>query len=466
MSEGPNKWIIVIVERHALWTLWCLDFLQNATKEKQEIEILDLSSFRLIRHEGNSRYLLTKIYRKNRIESIVRRVASRYNIKIITPRISDRLCFPKEEVLKENFLSFLNGLDSQYFEEIGMRITDETQINSRIARQARRVFYRVIKVISRTIKERGITKVIVPGGRTLIPNAVISGTQRLGISCTVLEQITSKSTRYFEFELDFRKDLRPRQREVEDLWAKSGDFKYEVAQNYLDNKLRGEQGSFNFSAKFDSTIEIVKPQNKKLAAIFVGTGFEMAPMEVEPKITDLGMKQQKDMIRIFTKIARENGFSVVLRGHPPSAGLEKMYAAEDKEWAEFCYENEITHFPSNSNVDSYNLMKVSDINVVYGSSAGIDSIILEANTLILANTDWTHLVPELCAFDEQEIRNRFQSIERPVDVKRLYPYAFYMERGGIKISNAEYDPYENILYFEGHQIGAPRFRYLEKIFKR
>lgn len=466
MSQSTNKWMIVIVERHALWTLWCVDFLQNAIKENREIEILDLSSFRLVRHKGNSLYLLTKIYRKNRIESILRRVAIRNKIKIITPSIFERLKFPKRDFHKQNLLTFLNGLDSQYFEEIGSRITTETQIEPRILKHSSRVFDRVVEVITRNITEKGITKVVVPGGRTLIPSAVIAATQELGTPCTVLEQITSQSTRYFEFPLDFRKDLRPLQQLIDDTWAKGGYLKNEVAQNYLENKLRGEQQGRNFSAKFDSTIEIAKPHNKKLAAIFVGSGFEMAPTEVEMKSTDLGSEQQKNILRTFTKIAQENGFSVVLRGHPSSAGLEKMYAAEDREWAEFCCQNEITHFSSTSKVDSYKLMKDSDINVVYASTAGIDSIILETNTLILANTDWTHLVPELCAFDEQSIRDRFKNFEHIVDVKRLYPYAFFMERGGIKISNVEYFPTEGTLYFEGQQIGAPRFRYLGKFFKR
>jgi hypothetical protein len=216
---------------------------------------------------------------------------------------------------------------------------------------------------------------------------------------------------------------------------------------------------------FDNSIEILKPKKKKLAAIFVGSGFEMAPTEAEIKSTHLGSEQQKNIIRTFNKIAVENGFSVILRGHPASAGLENMYAAEDKEWAEFCNENSIIHLPSFSKVDSYKLMKESDINVVYASSAGVDSILLGANTLVLTNTDWSHLVPELCAFDEKSIRNRFTSYERIVDVKRIYPYAFYMECGGIKMEDVDYST-EGSLYFQGEEIGAPRVKFLERIFRK
>ena len=466
MNNVTEKWMVVIVERHALWTLWCLDFLQRAGKEGREIEILDLSSLRLFRHKSNSKYILTRLYRKNRIENILRRVANRNKVKIIKPSVPELLRLQKKTYHTEHPSAFLNGLDSQYFIETGIRVRSLSQLKPKILFRSRKVFDRVVNLVIKIIREKEITKVVVPGGRTLIPNAVIVGTQIMETACTVLEQTTAQDTRYFEFYLDFRKDLQPLQQVIDRTWARGDHLKYEIAQNYLDNKLRGNQLGFSFSANFDSSIEVQKPKNAKLASIFVGSSFEMAPLDKDVKGTNLGSEHQKDMFRLFIKIARENGFFIVLRGHPASAGLEKIYAAEDYDWACFCDENRIVHVPSHSNLDSYKLMNTSDINVFYASTAGIDSIILGANTLILAHTDWTHLVPELCAFDEPSIRNRFRSIDRKVNPKRLYPYAYFMRRGGIEMSNVEYSSTKKALYFEGEEIGAPRLEFLEKIFKR
>ena len=465
MNQVDSKWMIVVVERHVLWNLWCIDFVQNAVKEKQDIIILDLSRFRLRRHKNNSKYLLTRLYRKNRIEKILRRIAFQQKIEIISPNFLDHFGSPKKEFHRENSLSFLNGLDSQYFEEIGARIVSESQLEPKTLTHSMLIYNKVFEITTRVITERGITKVIVPGGRRLIPNAIIAGTQNMGTPCTVLEQATSKSTRYLEYSLDFRQNMDPHQLEMDRTWAKGDASKYEIAQNYLEKKLHRGQLGRDFSVNFDSNIEISIPKNKKLAAIFVGSGFEMVPTDVDIEGTHVGSDQQKSILQIFNKIALENGFSVVLRGHPSSPGFEKMFAAEDEEWAEFCDENKITHLPSFSKVDSYKLMKASSINVVYASTVGIDSIILGANTLILANTDWAHLVPELCAFDEQSIRNRFRSFERIVDVKKIYPYAFYMECGGIEMSNVECLP-DGTMYFEGQEVGAPRIKSLQKVFKR
>lgn len=465
MNQEDSKWMIVVVEKHELWTLWCIDFVQNAVKEKQDIIILDLSKFRARRLKNNSKHLLTRIYRKNRVENILRRIVLKHKVERVFPNLFDRFGSPKKEYHRFNSISFLNGLDSQYFEEIGSRVVSEAQLEPKILAHSKRIFDKVFEITTQVIIGRGITKVIVPGGRTLVPNAIIAGTQNMGIPCTVLEQATSKNTRYLEFPSDFRQNLKHYQLEIDSTWAKGDASKYEIAQSYLDNKLYGSQWGRNHSAKFDTSIEIFKPKDKKLATIFVGAGFEMAPSNVDIQDSDYGRNQQKRILQIFVNVALENGFQIILRGHPSSAGLERMYAAEDEEWAEFCDQNRITHFTSTSKVDSYKLMKTSSINVVYGSTAGIDSIILRANTLVLANIDWAHLVPELCAFDEQSIRNRFSSFERIVDVKKIYPYAYFMERGGIEMSGVEYSS-EGTLCFEGQKIGTPRIKFLERIFKR
>jgi capsule polysaccharide modification protein KpsS len=171
------------------------------------------------------------------------------------------------------------------------------------------------------------------------------------------------------------------------------------------------------------------------------------------------------VFKTFIQVASENGFTVVVRGHPARRGYEKMYAAEDLEWKEFCDENRVVYLPSNSKMDTYKLLRQSEINVVYGSTVGIDSIFLGQNTLVLGNVDWGHLVPEICAFDEQSIRERFKNPIRIVDVERIYPYAFFMESGGIEFSSVEFRP-DGSVCFEGKEIEKPRFPRLQKLLKR
>jgi hypothetical protein len=202
-----------------------------------------------------------------------------------------------------------------------------------------------------------------------------------------------------------------------------------------------------------------------LVTIFVGSGFEMTPTSEKGKRSQLGSQHQKEIFQLFCQIAGEFGFFVVLRGHPSTPGLEEMYAAEDLEWSRFCDDVGVMHLPSTSRLDSYKLMKQSSLNVVYASTVGIDSILLGANTLVLANTDWAHLVPDICAFDEESIRNRFHDFEKIVPVERVYPYAYYIECGGVKLPGVEIHP-DGRIHLAGKEIGEPRFHYLQRIFHR
>jgi hypothetical protein len=171
------------------------------------------------------------------------------------------------------------------------------------------------------------------------------------------------------------------------------------------------------------------------------------------------------MVKVFCQVAKENGFKVILRAHPPILGHEELSAMDDEEWAPFCFENKIMYLAPNSGVNSYELMKRTKLNAVYVSTAGIDSLILGCDTLILGNAEFAHLVPELCAFDIEAIRRRFDCINLKTEITKIYPYAFYSATLGKEISHASITSEGTILY-EGKLVDAPRFRLFSWLRKR
>lgn len=466
LKQSEKYTMVVTIDRHILWSLWCVDFLQRAVQDGEKVLVLDLTNLRPKRHKRNSRQILTKFYRKNRIESILSRKMASLKIEVITPRTAGikvkTFGVPPH---KEESLSFVNGLDSEYFEEIGLHITNDSQVSTRVLRHSKILYDRAYEVTVETILRKNVAKVVLPGGRTLIPNAVIAAAKSQKTFCTLLEQATAKSSRYLEYAIDFRQNTNSHQKEIDRAWTEGGPMKFQIAKDYLEAKLYGGQMGRNFTLQFDPNLEIALPSNCKLATIFVTSGFEMVPSELDSIVNHLGKKHQKKVFELFIQVASEKGFIVVVRGHPASIGYEKMYAAEDLEWIEFCKENNVQYLSSTSKIDTYKLIKKSDINVVYASTVGIDSIVLGQNTLVLGNVDWAHLVPEICAFDEDSIRERFENLVRIVDVERIFPYAFYMDSGGIEISNAEFLQ-DGSICFEGQKIGQERFPLLQRLLKR
>lgn len=460
-NKDKTKILVVIPDNSAYWILWCIDFINKAIEMNRKITILDLRGFTLERLDRNSRHRLYKFSRKNRIESILQGIVDEHGIEFILPNDlhSSNSTFALRNV-KNAEVSFLNGLDSQYFEEIGERIVSESQIDLHFLFKAKSIFRSVIVATMLAIREKEIDSVVVPGGRTLIPAAVIVACEDSNVPCTILEATSSDPLAYLSYPTNFRHNNQFIQSEIERNWAEADSSKYETAKIYLNQKLYPKRlHDLDFSTSFNDEITFETSSSKKIASIFVGTGFEMVPTEVISNDVEISKRRQEETIKTFCTIAKEENFKVVLRGHPPTIGRESLYAMEDKEWSRFCSDLDIIYIPSNSGMNSYSLMGSSDIVAIYVSSAGIDSIILGSDTLVLGNADFAHLVPELCAFDETSIKSRLRMQTPPVDIEKIYPYAFFMATGGVKVANASITA-RNTLLYRGKEVGAPRIGFL------
>ena len=468
-SQNPEtlKHLLVIPDNSAYWTLWCIDFIKKAINGNDEIIILDLRGFIPRRYDGNSRHILYKLNRKNRVEAILRKLVAQNNIELLRPRDRSHSYLPNGIIrMKNEGVTFLNALDSQYFEEVNERIVSESQLEAQFLSRATSIYDRVSSITSQVLVEKDIRSLTIPGGRTLIPTAAIAAAQNLGIPCSILEAAPIVPLAYLEYPANFRHNNQFIQGEIDRCWRNADNLKYEIAKEYLDQKLYPkDRGDLDFFNSFVDEKSLPISQDKKLAAIFVGSGFEMVPTEPIADDIEISKRRQEQIIRLFCKVARENGFKVVLRGHPPTKGREGLFEIEDKVWSRFCVENGATYLASNSGINSYKLMCESKINAVYASSAGIDSIIQGTNTVVLGNADFAHLVPELCAFDEDAIRRRFASDKLVVNIEKLYPYAFFMATSGIRVSGASISASKTLIY-NGKEIGAPRTRLLSGLMKK
>ena len=466
-NQVRAKTLVVIPDDSAFWILWCIDYIISAIKMNKIIVILDLREFTLERFDRNSRHKLYKLSRKNRIESILQKTIDENNIELVLPnklKLSNSTLEVKNS--KNLEVTFLNGLDSQYFEEVGERIVNESQIDPRFLSKAKSIFRSVSLATMLEVREKGIERVIIPGGRTLVPAAVILACEESGVPCTILEATASDPLAYLSYPTNFRHNNQFVQSEINRNWIEADNSKYETAKMYLNQKLFPKgMNALDFSKSFNKEITLKTSPGEKVASIFVGTGFEMVPTEVVSNDIEISKRHQEEKIRLFCRIAKEENFKVVLRGHPPTIGRESLYAMEDKMWSRFCEDLEIIYIPSNSGINSYSLMRSSNIVAIYVSSAGIDSIILGVDTLVLGNADFAHLVPDLCAFDEKSIRRRLRTPIPQVDIQKIYPYAYFMAAGGVKVANASISS-KKILIYWGNEVGAPRIGFLTYLLKR
>lgn len=461
--ESINGRCLVIIPDGGLsWHLWCMDYIRKAAQSNQDIVVLDLREFKLDSRKPRRNGILSHIYRRNKISSLVDKLSELPKVEFVRANALDWKRFTRLEYHKKNSKSFRNGLDSEYFEMVGKRVISESQLDNNILLRAKQVFDDVSSVVSYLVQEKEIAKIVVPGGRTLIPAACIAIAQSLGVTSTILESASPSFFGYFEYPFDFRSNTQYLQTEIDRKW-KGGDIsKNAIAEKYLTDKLYYQSlDTHNFSHSFNASLDFKHSPSDKIATIFVTSGFEFESFFPSDEVGSLGRDHQKQMIKMFSKIALQNGFSLILRGHPPSKGREALYSTEDPDWLDFCAENGITYLPSNSGINSYELIKKSSLNVVYASSVAIDSIILGAQTIILGNAEFSHLIPNLCAFDEKSISDRFTTLTRITRIEEIYPYAFFMSTFGTEMNNVCIAS-TGIVYYDGKQIDEPRFKFLKR----
>jgi hypothetical protein len=171
---------------------------------------------------------------------------------------------------------------------------------------------------------------------------------------------------------------------------------------------------------------------------------------------------QMEKVKRFCEIAIEYGYIPIVRAHPPRPGHEKTHAMDDREWSEICMQIGAIYISTENRLNSYELMKNSKLNAVYLSTAAIDSMILGAQTIILGNSEFAQLLPELCAFNETSIRARFDKIEIKVDLNRVLPYAYYMATLGKELENSWVTSEGNV-YYKGKEIDGIRFSLIRNL---
>ena len=463
-----TKHLVVITPGGIFWLLWCLDYINHLVKSGETVVVVDLNQLTSKKKRRIKFQRLKNIYRINDEKVLISNLKDKEGVKFLRPRLFFSLKIWGTKFHKIHSIEFKNGLDAEFFEETGQRILEEDILNRRALIRSKIMFDFTFSRVLEIIKREQITHMAVPGGRTLIPAACLSSGLSIGINCEILEFNDRGSLGYCCYSADFRKSCRVIQEEIMKNWDAAGFSKYEVAKEFLENKLfRQNSKGIDFAGKFLSGQVIEEFREVSYVAFFLTSGFEFNSFPGELQIGEFSKIDQMEKVQQFCSIAKEFGYLPVVRAHPPRLGHEKISAIDDLEWSKFCVEIGAMYISTEDRLSSYELMKNSQLNAVYLSTAGIDSLILGAQTIILGNAEYAQLVPELCAFNETSIRARFDKRVVDIDLNKILPYAYYMATLGTELENSWVTP-EGRVYYNGRELNRVRFslvRYLVDKFK-
>ena len=258
--------------------------------------------------------------------------------------------------------------------------------------------------------------------------------------------------------------------EIEKLWQNNDPNKIEIGNNFFIKKTKGvEDAWFSFTKEqqeglLPSSIEENKFKNKKIITIFNSSLDEYEGLEgFGPYFYD---NDNVAIEKIATDLVPYENLKLYLRVHP---NLKNISNSQNK-----FIEKVIGNIPSvevikaEDSVDSYALMRASDIIIVFGSTVGIEAAVLNKKVILLGRAAYENLNCCYIPKNHTELIEMLSNDNYPfenINTLEAVKFGYWNETFGIEHKNYEPTGFNSGKY-RGKKIKANFFiRKIKQIIK-
>lgn len=297
--------------------------------------------------------------------------------------------------------------------------------------------------------------VVVFNGRFACISGAVDFATKHNIPVFYHERGASKN--YFSLTSFPPHDRESTQKFIFDYWNSSPNSKYNTAKKYFVNLRKGNNpgwisfaGNFRYGLlrqQFSSIFSQITTPN---IVYFTSSSaeFESVSVDTNWSMADFEWSSQFEAIRHLAKFSKEFNYNLIIRVHPNINNSPKI----DKDfWNNLLFLprslRECTLVvPSNSKINSYELLDNASLVVCYGSTIGIEAVYWDKPVLLLGKSFYDFIFnnnsnPKTCA----GLKIALSNIEclRPIKNSAL-PFGYYQNSFGIK-----YKIYSPLSLFHG-----------------
>lgn len=455
----PKNVLIVIPDWGLAWYIFCLEHAVRLSKEGVEVSILDLSGLNPLFYRKRFWKFILRLSQKNRLHDIKKIIAKRYKLNLIQNDLSldSTLTVPMTE---ERSIVFLRAMSSKYSYVTGRSDTKIEEIDEKIVGLERYFFYSTIKVIENLLEKFNYSEVITVNGRYIVNGAVVQACKESGFKCSLLEAAGSIAGNYEIYEISPH-DISSVQIMQNKFWNAAGPEREITAEKGLDKKISGlNLPGIDFTTNFTENFTVPQDlKSHKLAAFFPSSEREFA---IFPEFSwwNSFKGSQEEAFVAFCRVARSNGYRVIVRVHPvdrksPQKAQDVFAKIENTIWQKLCEETESEMIACESKINSYDLINKVDLCATYASSISVECILLGKPTLILGESEISNLVPEICAFNEATLVQKFNEGIPTIEKRALYPYGYWLQAAGKRLELFNFVS-DQELYFCGELVNEYR----------
>jgi len=280
------------------------------------------------------------------------------------------------------------------------------------------------------IRRRGITTVVVYNGRFTHDRAVAAAAEQLGV------RVLYYDTGGYETDFDLTSatthdwaDLQRRMLRMYETW--DPDERELLGSRWFANR---RQHADENNAVFTGTqtrghLEGV-PDAETVVTFFSSSGDEIVEMDLD--WADHLHSQERALSELAAAVRNRRDTVLVVRTHPhmrlkPADDLAEWAAAVDAAGA-------AVHFDPSSPIDSYELMRASDIVFTYGSTSGVEAAVLGRPVVVMGPSAYDLLGCATKISDADQIPGLLDHPPTPNPVAGL-PYGLMMERRGFNFAH-------------------------------
>ena len=332
---------------------------------------------------------------------------------------------------------------SKYSNTTGRRDTRLEEIDNKVVEIERYFFNSTVDLVSHLQNQLHFNEIITVNGRYIVDGAVVQACRESQVKCSLIESASSSAGKYAVYRISPH-DIPSVQEMHKELWDGAGPGRDQVAERGLQKKLSGQDSpGFNYRANFTEKFNTDQELSGVKTAVFFPSSDREFAIFPEFIFQESFGGSQSEAFLAFSRIAKANGYRVIVRVHPvnskaPKELQDRFAEIEDGIWGELCKMSGAEIIGSRSPISSYDLIDKANLCATYASSISIECILAVKPTLILGESEISYCVPEICAFNELELASKFNKQIPVIDRAALYPYAFWLESAGKKLQLFEF----------------------------
>jgi hypothetical protein len=323
---------------------------------------------------------------------------------------------------------FEMAVSSKYGASLGKSDIQVHEVSINLINLEREFFLRSYYEVVNIIRSLKIDKVVTVNGRLIVSSAIVYAGRSLNKNVSLIETVDSLGNRYDVFDKSPH-DLHEAVLKRIQLWDTSSASKHSECEVYiqelLSKRIKLAESSFGaFSGIYDETT-----RHSKTLTFFTTSEIEFPTFRDYYQSSTFGGSQLQAM-RALAPISRANGYKIVVRVHPQNAKARQLIKEENFRWKNLCEEIQADCIFADNMMDSYDLIRKSDLVVTYASSIGIDTILLGKPLMVLGESDYSCFIPENLGYSEAEINKLFTDGIISVPIERIFPWIYYYFKGG------------------------------------